>query len=157
MVHSINEPIENGIPTDNVRLSEPISLIGELSKKITDKISPYFPKNDISKGEKLVLQCLINRNGVTQLDIVKFTGFKPPTISIMIQKMESEGLVYRIPDEYDLRAMRVFITDKGKNEYFKAVQIVKTIESKLLKDLTDEEKETMVKAMKIIKANLEEL
>ena len=106
MERSINDRSTANKQAEDVRLSEPISLIGELSKKITDKTSPYFPKDDIPKGEKLVLQCLINRDGVTQLDIVKFTGFKPPTISIMLQKMETEGLVSRRPDEYDLRADR---------------------------------------------------
>ena len=157
MERSINDYVGEDNHAENVRLSESISLIGELSKKIADKISPYFPKKDISKGEKLVLQCLINKDGVTQLEIVRFTGFKPPTISIMLQKMESEGLVTRRPDEYDLRAMRVFLTDKGRYEYLNAVKIVKTIESKLLFNITDEEKEILVSTLKKIKSNLDQL
>ena len=155
MERSINDHGNAENRAENVRLSEPISLIGELSKKITDKTSPYFPKDDIPKGEKLVLQCLINKDGVTQLEIVKFTGFKPPTISIMLQKMEAEGLVTRRPDEYDLRAMRVFITESGRAEYIKAVKIVKHIESKLLNDITDDEKTVLVEILKKIKGNID--
>ncbi len=157
MERSINDSSSFDTKVDDVRLSEPISLIGELAKIIADKTYSYFPKNDLPKGEKLVLQCLINNNGVTQLEIVRFTGFKPPTISIMLKKMESEGLVERRPDEYDLRAVRVCITEKGREEYCKAVKIVKTIEEKLLRDLSDEEKTTMINAMRKIKNNVNDL
>jgi len=155
MERKINDSNSNDKKAGDVKLSEPISLIGELSKKITDKTSPYFPKDDIPKGEKLVLQCLINKDGVTQLDIVRFTGFKPPTISIMLHKMEEEGLVTRKPDEYDLRAMRVYITDDGRAEYSKAVKIVNAIESKLMYNITDEEKRSLESVLKKIKSNLD--
>lgn len=155
MERKINDSNSNDKKAGDVKLSEPISLIGELSKKITDKTSPYFPKDDIPKGEKLVLQCLINKDGVTQLDIVRFTGFKPPTISIMLHKMEDEGLVTRKPDEYDLRAMRVYITDDGRAEYSKAVKIVNAIESKLMYNITDEEKRSLESVLKKIKSNLD--
>lgn len=140
----------------DVRLSEAISLIGELSKRINNKINFYYPEDDVPKGMKLVLQCLMDTDGVTQLDIVKFTGFKPPTISIMIQKMEQLGYVTRKPDTYDLRAMRVFISDEGKRIYYNAVKAVKTIECKLLKGLNKSETEAMIAAMKKISKNLEE-
>ena len=155
MERKINDSNSNDKKAGDVKLSEPISLIGELSKKITDKTSPYFPKDDIPKGEKLVLQCLINKDVVTQLDIVRFTGFKPPTISIMLHKMEEEGLVTRKPDEYDLRAMRVYITDDGRAEYSKAVKIVNAIESKLMYNITDEEKRSLESVLKKIKSNLD--
>ena len=155
MERKINDSNSNDKKAGDVRLSEPISLIGELSKKITDKTSPYFPKDDIPKGEKLVLQCLINKDGLTQLDIVRFTGFKPPTISIMLHKMEEEGLVTRRPDEYDLRAMRVYITDNGRNEYYNAVKIVNAIESKLMFNITDDEKRALEIILKKIKSNLD--
>ena len=156
MERSINEYAGADNRAENVRLSESISLIGELSKKITDKTSPNKQKKDISKGEKLVLQCLINKDGVTQLDIVKFTAFKPPTISIMLKKMENDGLITRRPDEYDLRAMRVFITDKGRAEYCNAVKVVKMIETKLLNGISEEEIDVMVKTLKKIKFNIEQ-
>ena len=141
--------------TDDVKLAEIISLIGELSKKISDRTSVYYPENDVPKGMKLVLQCLANKNGVTQLDIVKFTGFKPPTISIMLQKMEALGLVMRKPDEYDLRAMRVFITEEGKKVYTNSVRVVKAIEGIVLRGLSEDEIASTVKVLNKIKENLE--
>lgn len=139
---------------DDVRLSEPISLIGELSKKINNLTSDNARTDTVPKGMKLVLQCLMKNNGVTQLDIVKFTGFKAPTISIMIQKMEASGYVTRTPDENDLRAMRVFITESGKKIYYDAVMNVKHIEGKVLRGISENEQKELVKILSKIKKNL---
>ncbi len=149
--------IKNGFRnSDDVRLSESISLIGEISKKMWNKTADYLQSDNVPKGMKLVLQCLMNKNGVTQLDIVKFTGFKSPTISIMIQKMEAIGYVYRQPDPYDLRAMRVFITDSGRQVYYGAVKAVKTVEDKLLKGISDAELAAVVAGLQKINRNLDE-
>ena len=139
---------------DDVRLSEPISLIGELSKKINNLTSDNARTDTVPKGMKLVLQCLMKNNGLTQLDIVKFTGFKAPTISIMIQKMEAFGYVTRTPDENDLRAMRVFITESGKKIYYDAVMNVKRIEGKVLRGISENEQKELVKILSKIKKNL---
>ena len=138
----------------DVRLSEPISLIGELSKKINNLTQDTLRNDDVPMGMKLVLQCLIKTDGVTQLDIVKFTGFKAPTISIMIQKMESAGYVTRTPDENDLRAMRVYITDVGRKIYCDAAKSVKQFEGKVLNGISERELKSLVKILNKINKNL---
>lgn len=37
-----------------------------------------------------------------------------PTLTKIIDKMVSEALVYRLPDEQDRRKVRLFISDNGK-------------------------------------------
>lgn len=61
--------------------------------------------------------------GVTQLDLVKATHLKPPTVSVTLQKMERDGYVIRKSNENDLRETLVYLTDKGKalNDRFKAM------------------------------------
>ena len=142
---------ENRVETS---LSEPISLLGEISKQISVIAAEHAKMDKVPKSEKLILQCLMNTNGATQLDIVRFTGFKPPTISILMKKMEREGYITRKPDELDLRAMRVFITGEGRNVYFKAVQNVNAIEQKIFYRVTDDEKEALSEILKKIKSNI---
>ena len=153
----INENTKVKEGASSVRLAEPISLIGALSKKLNNITKKMSPEDDAAKSVKLVLQCLINKNGITQLEIVKFTGFKAPTVSIMLQKMEREGYVTRKPDTYDLRAIRVFITQKGVDAYLSAVNTVKKIEEAVLKDLTKEETDALVSALKKIENNIDSI
>ena len=148
---------KENVNASSVKLAEPISLIGKLSKKLTNITKEMSPEDDAAKSVKLVLQCLINKNGITQLEIVNFTGFKAPTVSIMLQKMEAEGYVTRKPDTYDLRAIRVFITEKGIETYINAVNTVKKIEERVLKDLSEEELDALVYALKKIEKNIDML
>ena len=52
--------------------------------------------------------------GVTQLDLVKATHLKPPTVSVTLRKMEQDGIVERKSNENDLRETLVYLTEKGK-------------------------------------------
>ena len=145
------------VAVSSVKLAEPISLIGKLAKKLTNITKQMSPEDDAAKSVMLVLQCLINKNGITQLEIVKFTGFKAPTVSIMLQKMEREGYVKRKPDTYDLRAIRVYITQKGVDSYLSAVNTVKKIEDAVLSGLTSEETDALVSALKKIENNIDSM
>lgn len=157
MGNSIND-YTVGIPSEKseVKIAEPISLIGVLAKKLADITRDMTPKDDIPEGMKLILQCLINKDGVTQLEIVRFTGFKAPTISILLHKMEEIGFVTRKPDQFDLRAMRVFITQMGRNTYYDAVAVVKSIENKVLNGLSDSEISSLVSSLRKISDNINE-
>lgn len=153
--YSINDYTAGHQDAEEVKLSEPIALIGEISKKLNNKTKNLMPKDDLSKGMKLVLQCLVDKDGITQLEIVNFTGLKPPTISILVTKMEQLGLIMRAHDKFDLRAMRVSITDKGRKAYCESVKAVKQIENNVLKGLTDDDIQTLIGVLKKINNNLD--
>ncbi len=57
---------------------------------------------------------LAKEDGRTQLELVNATGLKAPTVSVTLQKMEKEGYITRNRDQNDLRATRVFLSDKGR-------------------------------------------
>ncbi len=69
--------------------------------------------------------------------------------------MENEGLVTRTPDPYDLRAVRVTITDKGREMYMISVRSVFDMEEKIMKDISPAEIDSFMKVLGKIKNNLE--
>ncbi|MBQ8509574.1 MAG: MarR family transcriptional regulator [Clostridia bacterium] len=52
--------------------------------------------------------------GSTQLELVRVSHLKPPTVSVTLQKMERDGLVIRRDNEHDLRQTLVYLSEKGK-------------------------------------------
>lgn len=88
-----------------------MALIHEIFRLTHDKIRADFP--DIHQSFRLILMELDRRDNVTQLELVRATHLKAPTISVTLQKMENEGLVSRRPDDYDHRVTRVTLTPKG--------------------------------------------
>lgn len=90
-----------------------------------------------------VISYLANNDGASQLDLVRFTGFKPPTISVTLQNMESDGFIDRIPDSEDNRIMRVFLSQKGREFDTSILSEIKLAQEKLLDGVSDSEAEKL--------------
>ncbi len=63
---------------------------------------------------RVVMAHLAATGGMAQLDVVRVTRLKPPTVSVLLRRMEEEGYVVREADENDHRAVRVTLTEKGR-------------------------------------------
>ena len=89
-----------------------MGLIHEISRLTHEKIKADCP--DMQRSARMIMMELARRDNVTQLDLVRATHLKAPTVSVVLQKMEHDGIVKRRPDDYDLRATRVSLTQKGR-------------------------------------------
>jgi DNA-binding MarR family transcriptional regulator len=106
------------------------------------------------KSGQLILIELAKRDGRTQLELAEATHLKAPTVSVALQKLEKEGYVSRRPDEYDLRATRVFLTEKGRELDERIRGIIREQEERATSCLTDEESETLTRILRKLKDNL---
>ena len=130
-------------------------LINEISRLMGDKIREKCDDNPIQqKSGRLLLMELAKKDGRTQLDLVHATHLKAPTISVALQKMEKDGYVLRKPDEYDLRATRVFLTEKGREIDDRIRRRIREEEALAMVDLTDGEYDTLVKLLMKIKGSI---
>jgi len=137
--------------------SLPLKLIGAISKELFAEEKNRESKCvSMSKSVKQILFSLAQKDGVTQLDIVKTTGLKAPTVSISLQKMEIDGYVTRTPDNYDLRSVRVFLTDKGRGIYDNAVSYIQKSESKIMKNISARDVEQLIDILQKIYSNMTE-
>ena len=135
----------------------PMQLINDITRMMGNKIRSNGEEHPIGqKSGRLLLMELARRDGRTQLDLVHATHLKAPTISVALQKLEKEGYVSRRPDEYDLRATRVFLTEKGRELDNKIRKRIHEEETEAMKNLTDSECETLMRLLTKIKNNLTE-
>ncbi len=133
----------------------PIQLIGDIARMMGNRIRANGEEHPIGqRSGRLLLMELARRDGRTQLDLVHATHLKAPTISVALQKLEKDGYVFRRPDEYDLRATRVFLTEKGRALDDKIRRHVYEEESEAMKNLTDSECDTLMRLLNKIKNNL---
>ena len=154
----MNRKVNGQLPAENELnpiKRTPMMLISEIHRLMGDKIREKGDDNPISqKSGRLILMELAKRDGKTQLDLVNATHLKAPTISVALQKLEHDGIVLRRPDEYDLRATRVFLTDKGRELDNKIRRRIMEEESLATVNLTEEECDTLIKLLGKIKQNL---
>ena len=91
-----------------------------------------------------------------QLTLAEKTHFSTPTVSILLRRMEAEGLVCRTPSPTDRRVMLVSLTARGKA--FDSEQLNRISESDRLatKGFTPEEQAMLVSLLSRMYDNLKE-
>ena len=105
-------------------------------------------------GAHLVLSVLAVYDGIQQLELVKQTHLRPPSISGILKKMEEEGIVERRSDEKDRRAVRVYLTPKGRRLDEEMIDMIQKLEVCAMQGLSDSERETLMALLPKIRNNL---
>lgn len=134
----------------------PPMLIGHISRK--QRCTLRSRENDpimTQNSSRAILFCLSHEEGITQLELSRRAGLKPPTVSVALRHLEDEGYVVREVDEDDKRAARVYLSEKGhalereNNERFERV------DSEMMRGFTEEETELLRRMLLRIRDNLE--
>ncbi len=128
---------------DNV-MKDPREICGPIAHIYRSHLA-YMAKEletyRIGSGQFDFLMVLYHRDGISQETLAKTLKVSKATSARAIQSLEKEGYVYRQRDKNDLRAYRVYLTEKGKE--IRAVVLEKLISfvDNLLSDFTPGEKE----------------
>lgn len=133
----------------------PMSLIGEISRLMNTRLlTGETKKSLLQKSSRLIMIELAKNEGVTQLDLVKSTHLKAPTVSVTLQRLENEGYICRKTDSYDLRSVRVYMTEQGREFNRIVVERVRKEEDDILKCLNDSESKQLMKLLLKIRENM---
>lgn len=118
----------------------PMMLLNEISHLMGERIHNEHDELFSQRSIRLLIMELAHRDGRTQLDLVNATHLKAPTVSVTMQKLEKEGIVIRKPDEYDQRATRVFLTEKGRELDDRARKSIHEAEENAMSALTEDDR-----------------
>lgn len=75
------------------------------------------------------------------------------TTTVLVRKLEQEGLVCTIPDQNDKRSKYIHLTEKGKQFNTATSEISKELLSTFFKDFSDSEKQQFFDYLKKIENN----
>ena len=114
-----------------------LMVANEVIKLFEDKISKKDTVMFKDKTARLIFAHLSRNDGATQHELVAATQMKGSTVSVAVTKMENEGFVKRVQDEYDMRATRVFITKKGKEVSDSHKKLLDETDLSLMKDIPE--------------------
>ena len=117
-----------------------LMLVNEISK-VFDGIMAKCPENVFfnEKTSRLIIMILSHRDGLTQSELVKATHMKGSTVSVAITKMEETGYVKRLNNQYDLRSVRVYLTEKGRELNDTMMRIIKDVDNEIMKGISPRE------------------
>lgn len=97
----------------------------------------------IGSGQFDFLMVLYRKDGISQETIAKTLKVSKATSTRAIKDLEKEGYVYRQRDENDLRAYRVYLTEKGTEVRNVILEKLIFFVDTLLSDFTPEEREIL--------------
>jgi DNA-binding MarR family transcriptional regulator len=112
-----------------------------------------------SFGRYSVLKTLFlsNQTNMGQGELSKILGVTGPNVSYLLDSLEEEGLVRRIPAKNDRRFTEVTLTESGRELCEKLVPAAVQFSSDLLAGFSDDEKQTVNRLLEKIQANAEKL
>ncbi|MBQ9079843.1 MAG: winged helix-turn-helix transcriptional regulator [Clostridia bacterium] len=131
----------------------PSRVINEISRLFAAKMRES--ENEMTQESvRLIIIHLAHEDGVTQLDLVQKTHLSPPTVSLTVKKLEKLGYISRVPDTVDQRAVRVFLTEKGRELDNASRSAIDDINKILTQNISPEEIEILLPLLRRMRDNL---
>ena len=108
----------------------------------------------VYRGQPQLVFILSKESGLIQTDLAARLQIKPATLTVMLRRMEKAGLVFRRHDKQDQRISRTFITEKGRNTFKMAENVMKEIDTEMYKGFEAEERKRLKEYLSRIRDNL---
>ena len=105
-------------------------------------------------GARAILSMIAVSDGLCQRELVEKTHLRPPTVSVILQKMEEEGMVERRSDDGDRRIIRVYLTDYGRAMDAQTIARIQKLDALALAGLSDDEIATAMGLLARMRDNL---
>lgn len=134
--------------------TDAVNSLNETAAAFSEYVGGKLEAIGMRASYRHVIRPLMERDGVTQLELVNVTGLKAPTISITLRNMEREGIVRREKNDSDRRETHVFITDKGRDMFKHAVAAYEEAEKTMLVGMSAKELTAVVELLGKMSANL---
>lgn len=120
-------------------------LVKMIHHTFETEINNELKKYDLTKGQFDILRYLdCNQDKkTTQRDLEKFFGISNPTVSGLLDRLESKKLITRKISNEDARYKYIMETDKAKTMHQKLRSHLDVKEKQLRRGLSEEEEETL--------------
>ncbi|MDP9454966.1 MAG: MarR family transcriptional regulator [Actinomycetota bacterium] len=105
-------------------------------------------------GQEMVLLELWEEDGLKGGELVERLGVEPPTISRMLGRMETRGLLERRRDPEDARSFRVYLTEGGRDLRGPVEDLWRRIEDRAFGGMSEEEKTLFKGLLSRVRENL---
>lgn len=129
------------------------SYISQIHRKSNVFITKRLSKYGIGSGQYMFLLKLYNKDGISQETLADSLFIDKGTTARAMKRLEEEGIVYRVKDKNDKRAYKIHLTDKAKDIKEEVLSILQEWESIVTFNLTNEEKDEIIKILKKVSTN----
>jgi DNA-binding MarR family transcriptional regulator len=118
------EEIRVQLPILDLRVEGIVDRIGGIQRRIKRMLDETLDEYDLSSGEWHALGSLSRAPGGrrTAGDLAAKVELSSAAMTNRLDRLEKAGLVRRVPDEHDRRAVQIELTDAGRALYERTVE-----------------------------------
>lgn len=109
----------------------------------------------LHRGQPPILELLWKGDGKTQKEIAEALRLKPPTITLLLQRMEKAGLIKRQNDPKDRRSVQIYLTERGKSLQKDVQEIHAILERECFAHFSSEERALLRRLFLQMRDNLQ--
>ena len=91
-----------------------ISQIKQVQGRVFEHLLQQAEMDFFNGAQGRILYVLWQEDGLPIVEVSKRTGLAKTTLTGMLDRMESLGLILRVPDPEDRRQQRIVLTEKSK-------------------------------------------
>ena len=132
---------------------KPGHLLALVSRAHHNLANRIFGQIDLPRGQPAVLFELGHQDGITQSDLAKKVELSEASMTNMLQRMETSGLVRRQRDQSDARFSRIYLTETGSSTLAKARELAEKMDEMTFAGFTPEEQALMVSFLERVYKN----
>lgn len=129
-------------------------LINQVLHLYVQRSMQLFRNLDIHPGQAGMLWALKCNDGLSQKELAKKMGITPPSITVMIKKLEAEQFIEKHQDKMDQRVTRIYITDKGRKIAAYMDEVLEKLEQEAFANMSGEEIMLLRRLLLQMKENL---
>ncbi len=142
-----------------MRIGFQIKTLSRMIRKAIDD-TPTFRQNENLTGiQGWVLRFLYDKEksgeAVFQRDVERTFQIRRSTATELLNTMEQNGYVRRTSVEHDARLKKLSLTERGRSLQEEVFSAIDGVEQSLIKGITEEEKDTLIRLLEKLKENLE--
>lgn len=105
---------------------------------------------NISYSEYFYVEALNILEDATYSDLAQYLNFSKPSVTNMVKKLISKGLIYKIQSEKDRRKSYLYLTNKGKLLLEQDYNVINEFTQEIKDSLTEDELEKYEELTRII-------
>jgi DNA-binding MarR family transcriptional regulator len=110
---------------------------------LEDRLHPL----GLSRSQARVLTVLAENDGLTASDLLPCIAVEPASMTRLLQGLERSGLIQRQPHPTDGRASLLSLTERGRAEQRRVVDLMAALDQELSSVLTEREEEALLQIL----------
>ena len=99
----------------NIPLNEHLTyLLAQANREINRRLEAALAQEGVAVEQWRILKILSDGNGRSMSDLAEAVLVNHPTLTRIVDRMVSNGVVYRVQDRDDRRKVLMFLSDRGR-------------------------------------------